>query len=279
MIGCVQHAVILRNLPVQCESAEPLQRNVERLVAEDRLAEHRLDAVIHRAADAAFGKREYTSVRKRQACAPTVFVIFEHATKRIGKKTDRQLEDIILYQFDEKGARAEVRAQTGTVDYDPATRVMEIRLAQVRLTEYDKDHPGDLEKARTLSADSYPVTLDLRQMLKKGRVNKKPASMTFPELLVGIRDVRQTFSLIRCHGAHGPGPIGSGDTAERVKRGIRTPGRKRENAADRGVICGILWCTGRRRLLLPWPGQQASQYRGALTLRPPRQMGCSSLRG
>ncbi len=111
----------------------------------------------------------------------------------VGKKTDRQLEDIILYQFDEKGARAEVRAQTGTVDYDPATRVMEIRLAQVRLTEYDKDHPGDLEKARTLSADSYPVTLDLRQMLKKGRVNKKPASMTFPELLVGIRDVRQTF--------------------------------------------------------------------------------------
>ena len=111
----------------------------------------------------------------------------------IGKKSDQRLEDIILYQFDEKGARAEVRAKTGTVDFNPETRVMEIRLAQVRLTEYDKDHPEDQSKARTLSADSYPVTLDLRQMLKKGKIYKKPADMTFAELVDAIQNVRQTF--------------------------------------------------------------------------------------
>ena len=111
----------------------------------------------------------------------------------VGKKADRQLEDIILYQFDDRGARAEVRAKSGTVDFNAETRVMEIDLRQVRLTEYDKDHPDDQTKARTLSADSYPVTLDLRQMLRKGRINKKPSDMTFAELVRSIQNVRQTF--------------------------------------------------------------------------------------
>ncbi len=109
------------------------------------------------------------------------------------RSADRQLEDIILYQFDDRGARAEVRAKSGTVDFNAETRVMEIDLRQVRLTEYDKDHPDDQTKARTLSAESYPVTLDLRQMLRKGRINKKPSDMTFAELVRSIQNVRQTF--------------------------------------------------------------------------------------
>ena len=111
----------------------------------------------------------------------------------IGKKSDSQLEDIILYQFDEKGTHAEVRAKTGQVAFDAATRVMEINLEQVRLTEYDKDDPDDLSKARTLSADSYPVSLDLRQMLNKGKIHKKPSDMAFSELLHAIQNVRQAF--------------------------------------------------------------------------------------
>ena len=111
----------------------------------------------------------------------------------VGKKADSQLEDIILIQFDENGVRAEVRAKSGRVSFDAETRVMEINLEQVRLTEYDKADPADLAKARTLSAESYPVTLDLRQMLKKGRINKKPSDMTFSELVGSLRNVRQAF--------------------------------------------------------------------------------------
>ena len=111
----------------------------------------------------------------------------------VGKKADSQLEDIILIQFDENGVRAEVRAKSGRVSFDVETRVMEINLEQVRLTEYDKADPADLAKARTLSAESYPVTLDLRQMLKKGRINKKPSDMTFSELVGSLRNVRQAF--------------------------------------------------------------------------------------
>ena len=115
----------------------------------------------------------------------------------IGQKDGPRLEDIILYQFDAQGARAEVRAKSGQVVYAAATRVMEINLEQVRLTEYDKTNPEDLSKARTLSAESYPVRLDLRQMLKKNKLNKKPSDMAFPELVDSIRRVRQAFPEIR----------------------------------------------------------------------------------
>lgn len=111
----------------------------------------------------------------------------------VGKKTDSRLEDIILYQFEGTNAHAEVRAQSGRISFDAETRVMEINLEQVRLTEFDKGDPDDLSKARTLSAESYPITLDLRQMLQKGRIFKKPADMTFWELVRAIRNVRQAF--------------------------------------------------------------------------------------
>ena len=111
----------------------------------------------------------------------------------IGKKSDELLEDIILYQFGDNGARAEVRARSGRVDFNGESRVMEITLEQVRMTEFDRTDPEDLSKARTLSADRYPVVLDLRQMLKKGKASKKATDMTFPELVRAVQNVRQAF--------------------------------------------------------------------------------------
>ena len=111
----------------------------------------------------------------------------------VGKKSASRIEDITIIQFGDKGATAQVLAESGAVDFNPETRIMEITLNKVRLTEYDKNDPSDIAKARELSAESYPVTLDLRQMLKKGKINKKPSDMTFSELLDAIRNVRQAF--------------------------------------------------------------------------------------
>ena len=111
----------------------------------------------------------------------------------VGKKSGARLEDIVIFQFAETGARAEVRAQSGRVACDLGRQVMDIVLEQVRLTEYDKNAPDDLAKARTLTAESYPVSLDLRKLLKKGKFNKKPASLSLGELVRAIRAVRQTF--------------------------------------------------------------------------------------
>lgn len=118
----------------------------------------------------------------------------------VGKKSGARLEDIVLFQFAETGARAEVRAQSGRVTCDLARQIMDIRLEQVRLTEYDKHNPDDLAKARTLTAESYPVALDLRKLLRKGKFTKKPASLTLGELVRSIRDVRQTFPNLQENG-------------------------------------------------------------------------------
>ena len=118
----------------------------------------------------------------------------------VGKKSERKIEDITLIQFDEQGARAQVLADSGEVVFDRETRIMEILLRKVRLTEYDKNDPSDIAKVRELSAESYPVTLDLRQMLKKGKIKKKPASMTFAELAHAVRNVRQVFPDIQEEG-------------------------------------------------------------------------------
>ena len=118
----------------------------------------------------------------------------------VGKKSETKIEDITLIQFDEQGARAQVLADSGEVVFDRETRIMEILLRKVRLTEYDKNDPSDIAKVRELSAESYPVTLDLRQMLKKGKIKKKPASMTFAELAYAVRNVRQVFPDIQEEG-------------------------------------------------------------------------------
>lgn len=115
----------------------------------------------------------------------------------IGKRSGSRIEDIILIQFDKDATRAEVRARAGQVAYHPDTRVMDISLEQVRLTEYDKDDPTDLAKARMLSAESYPITLDLREMLTKSKISKKPSDMVFTELVHAIQHIRRVFPDIR----------------------------------------------------------------------------------
>lgn len=111
----------------------------------------------------------------------------------IGKRSGALLEDIILIKFDPEATRAEVRARAGQVTYHPETRVMDILLEGVRLTEYDKEDPTDLAKARMLSAESYPTRLDLREMLTKSKTNKKPTDMIFSELVHAIQNIRQVF--------------------------------------------------------------------------------------
>ncbi|MDR0993240.1 MAG: LptF/LptG family permease [Verrucomicrobiota bacterium] len=111
----------------------------------------------------------------------------------IGKKSGTHIEDIILYKFGEKGSEAEVFAHSGTIDFDRESRIMNINLQQVRMTEFDKDAPGDTTKSRTLSAESYPLVLDLNQMMSKSPIHKKPSDMNYGELLYAAQNTRRQF--------------------------------------------------------------------------------------
>ena len=69
--------------------------------------------------------------------------------------------------------------------------VLRIDLQQVRISEFDTDTGV---ATRTLSADSYPLQLNLDSILsKKGAVRKKPSDMGFMELVLAIRNIRQVF--------------------------------------------------------------------------------------
>lgn len=107
----------------------------------------------------------------------------------IGKKHGQQLEDIILYKFNGTNTEVEVIAKSGTVDMDRTNRIMNIQLFDVRMTEFDAKDPS---KTRTLSAASYPLSLDLNDMLKPGgEIRKKPADMSYAELIIAAQNARQ----------------------------------------------------------------------------------------
>ncbi|MGI6598705.1 MAG: LptF/LptG family permease [Kiritimatiellia bacterium] len=115
----------------------------------------------------------------------------------VGKKDRTHLEDVILSKTDDNGVRTEVRAQSGQISIDRTNHIMNIVLYKARLVEFDKSAPTDIAKARNLSADRYPLAVDLRKILTKEKINKKPSDMTFTELVQSIRMIRQAFPDIR----------------------------------------------------------------------------------
>ena len=111
----------------------------------------------------------------------------------VGRKDGNHLQDIILYQYENGQRRADVEASSGDLSFDPDAGRLSITLENVRLTEYDKANPRDLSKTRTLVAESYPLSLDVGNLLKKSKINKKPSDMPMRELVASLRDVRQAF--------------------------------------------------------------------------------------
>lgn len=110
-----------------------------------------------------------------------------------GKKDGHRIEDLIFIKFDDEAGAAEfeLKAKVGIATYDATNRMMRIDLQQVRISEFD---PATGAAARTLSADSYPLQLNLDSILsRRGKVRKKPSDMGFIELVMAIRNIRQVF--------------------------------------------------------------------------------------
>ena len=111
----------------------------------------------------------------------------------VGRKEGPRLEDIVIHQFGPKGIKGQVRARSGEIRYDSASRTLDILLEHARMTQYDEDSPSDETKARHLSAEVYPLHLDLTTMLKKTAPSKKPADLTFLELVDAQRHLSSYF--------------------------------------------------------------------------------------
>lgn len=111
----------------------------------------------------------------------------------VGKKDERKVEDIVVYETGEDGVMRNVRAERGEIRADPKNNLILIDLYNVQMHQPDKENPLDPSKARYLSAEHYPVKLDVSKLTDDRSIRKKTVDMTYQELFLAIRHQRETF--------------------------------------------------------------------------------------
>ena len=111
----------------------------------------------------------------------------------VGKKSEKEVSDVIVYEMDAKGVKRNVRAKRGTVNYNKQTKILYINLFDVRIDQPDRDSPMDISKSRFITAGEYPVKLDFTQLAGDGKINKKAPDMTYMELIQAIGNVKEAF--------------------------------------------------------------------------------------
>ena len=113
---------------------------------------------------------------------------FPGFTIYIARKDGQRVYDIVIYEFDRKGVKQTVRAKSGTIEADKNNpgKIM-IRLFQVRIDQADDQFPNDLSRTKRLSADEYPVTIDVAELMHRSVIWKKRADLTMLEIFKTIR--------------------------------------------------------------------------------------------
>ena len=115
---------------------------------------------------------------------------FPGFTIYIGRKDGYKVSDIVIYQFGDKGLKQTIRATSGTIKVDEhdLNKIL-ITLFNVRIDQADEDHPDDLARSRRLSADEYPMEIDVTKLMNRDIIWKKRADLTMTELISGIRGI------------------------------------------------------------------------------------------
>jgi len=111
----------------------------------------------------------------------------------IGKKERDRVEDIVVYESGEDGVKRHVRARWGEVRPSEDQSQLRIDLHDVRIEQPDADAPLDPAKTRMLTAQRYPVVLDLSEILREGKVRKATKDQTIGELMHVIRHTREVY--------------------------------------------------------------------------------------
>ncbi|MBI2440717.1 MAG: LptF/LptG family permease [Lentisphaerae bacterium] len=102
----------------------------------------------------------------------------------IARKDGARIGGVVIHEFGSSGVKQTVRAKSGTLVADPdnPSRIV-IVLKQVRIDQTDEQFPDDLSRTRRLSAEEYPVTIDVAELMQRGIIWKKPADLTMREIL------------------------------------------------------------------------------------------------
>jgi len=113
---------------------------------------------------------------------------FPGFTIYISRKDGHRVSDIVIYEFDGKDVKKTVRAKSGMIEADKQNPgKITIHLYKVRIDQADDQFPNDLSRTKHLSADEYPVNIDVAELMNRGIVWKKRADLSMLEIFKTIR--------------------------------------------------------------------------------------------
>jgi lipopolysaccharide export system permease protein len=118
---------------------------------------------------------------------------FPGLTIYVGEKRGRRVDDIVVYEGEEGKGQRYVRARSGEIFADAEANQIKIELYDVHIEQYDEQDPMNPAKTKRLTAQKYPVTLDLDRILRKGAVEKRIKDKTFRELLHALKEAETLF--------------------------------------------------------------------------------------
>ncbi len=103
----------------------------------------------------------------------------------VNDKDGGELRDLWVWQLDDQQRVLTFgRAQTGRVEYDQETNVIQVTLSQVAVEYRDPAHPEDFSKApHTAAVESWPIRLELDSILGRQPQRQRVAWMTWDQLL------------------------------------------------------------------------------------------------
>ncbi len=108
----------------------------------------------------------------------------------VGRKYGNRLSDIVVHQFGDKGLKQTLRARSGVIEFNKEApgRVV-IRLRDVNIEQLDEKNPEDLALVRYISAQEYPVDIDMSEIVNRRIIWKKRADFTMREVIDGARGI------------------------------------------------------------------------------------------
>lgn len=102
----------------------------------------------------------------------------------VDRKDGHQVEGVLAYELEGSKIKHCVRAQNGELSFNEETQELLIDLYNVRIETPDEEDAMDLSGERYITAEHYPLTLDVKEMMRRGSIRRKPRNMTLSQLVV-----------------------------------------------------------------------------------------------
>lgn len=115
----------------------------------------------------------------------------------VGRKNGNVVKDVVAYELAKDGRiKRSVRARQGDIEPDNESRMLTVKLYDVRIEMPDENDPHDVSKTTYVNAEYYPIKLDFNKVMKKSSRNRKRGQMAMGMLIDQIRNVDRYFPLL-----------------------------------------------------------------------------------